>query len=105
MRVVIIPNLDDLTKAFRSLIFSSSPGSSLFLALYLRVGLGLVRKGALDSWWGPDVVCLERRPREGWGRWWREGAPVVWSSRPDAELFHGFWMMCILEMVDEGMDR
>lgn len=35
MRVVNMPNLDDLMKALSSLILSSRPGSSLFLALYL----------------------------------------------------------------------
>jgi hypothetical protein len=35
MRVVIMPNLEDLTKALRAVIFSSVPGSSLFFSVYL----------------------------------------------------------------------
>jgi hypothetical protein len=35
IRVVIMPNLEDLMKALRASTFSCKPGSSLFFALYL----------------------------------------------------------------------
>ncbi len=37
MRVVNMPNLEDLTKSLRAVIFSSVPGSSLFFWTYLMV--------------------------------------------------------------------
>ena len=37
IRVVIMPNLEDLMKLVRSVTFSSRPGSCLFLSLYLQL--------------------------------------------------------------------